>query len=84
MNRQRPLNSTTITNPPVIPTPKTLINGKADNNQQEQALLLTEDEGNELRTSTELHDALSTERITLQLQLMDENKLMRAKKFSGS
>ena len=71
----RPLKATTTTNPPVIPTPETLINATADNNQQEQALLFNEDEGNELETSTEPNDALSTELITLQLQLMDENKL---------
>ena len=81
MNRSRTLKATTTTNPPVIPPLETLINATADNNQQEQALHLTEDEGNELETSIALNDALSTERITLQLQLMDENKLKRAKKY---
>ena len=33
-----------------------------------------------VETSAELRDALSTERIVLQLQLMDKNKLKRAKK----
>ena len=80
MNRLRTLKATTTINPPVIPTPETLINATADNNQQGQALLLTEDEGNELETSTEVYDALSAERFTSQLQLMEENKLKRAKK----
>ena len=80
LNRLRPLNATTTTNPPVIPTPETLINVTAENNKQEQALLHTEDEGNEQETSVKLNDTLSTERIMLQLQLMDENKLKRAKK----
>ena len=85
MNRLRPLKATTTTtNPPVIPTPETLINATADNNQQKQALLFTEDEENELETCTEPNDAFSTERITLQLQLMDKNKLKRAKKSSGN
>ena len=79
LNRLRPPKATTTTNPPVIPTPETFINATADNNQQEQALLLTEDEGKELETSTEPNDASSTERITLQLQLIDKNKLKRAK-----
>ena len=79
LNRLRPLKATT-TNTPVMPTPETLINARADNNQQEQALLLTDDVENELETSTEPNNALSTERITLKLQLMDENKLKRAKK----
>ena len=78
-NRLRPLKATTI-NLPVIPTPETLINTTTDNNQQEQALLLTEDEGNELETSSELNDVLSTARIMLKLQINDKNKLMRAKK----
>ena len=42
LNRLRPLNATT--NPSVILTPETLINAIAENNQQEQALLLIEDE----------------------------------------
>ena len=79
LNRLRPPKATTTINPPVIPTPETFINATTDNNQQEQALPLTEDEGKELETSTEPNEASSTERITLQLQLMDENKLMRAK-----
>ena len=78
MNRLRPLNATT-TNPPVTPTPKTLTNVQAENNQQEQTLLLTEDERNKQEISTELNDDLSTERIMLQLQLMDKNKFKRAK-----
>ena len=65
----------------VKPTPETLQNATAENNQQEQALLFTEDEGNELETSAKLNDALSTKIIMLQLQLMDENKLKRAKKI---
>ena len=80
VNRVSPLKATTTTNPPVISSPETLINATADNNRQEQALLLTEDEGNELETSTEPNDTLSTKRITLQLQLMDKKKLKRAKK----
>ena len=80
MNRLRPLKATTTVNPPVTPTPEIIINATADNNQQRQALLLTEDEGNGLETSTEVYDALSAERITSQLQLMEENKLKRAKK----
>ena len=47
LNRLRPLIATT-TNPPVLPTPETLIKNTAENNQQEQAPLLTEDEGNKL------------------------------------
>ena len=39
-----------------------------------------DDEGNEMEKSVELSEALSTERILLQLQLMDEHKLKRAKK----
>ena len=58
-----------------------LQNATAENNQQEQALLFTEDEGNELETSAKLNDALSTKIIMLQLQLMDENKLKQAKKI---
>ena len=82
LNRLRPLQATTTTtNLPVIPSRETLIKPTADNNQQEQALLLTEHEGNELETSTELNDASSTEPITFQLQIMDKNKLKRAKKF---
>ena len=67
-----------------MPTPETLINATAENNQQEQALLLTEDEGNDLETSSGLNDASSTsstERVMLQLQLMKENNLKGAKKF---
>ena len=71
LNRLRPLKATTTTNPPVITTSETLVNATADNNQNEQALLLTEDEGTELDTSTELKDALTTECILLQSQLMD-------------
>ena len=80
MNRLRPLKATTTTNPPVIITPETLINATTENNQQDQAPLLTENERNELETSTDLNDALSTERITIQLQRMDKKKLMRTKK----
>ena len=80
LNRLRPLKATTTANPPVISTPETLINATADNNQQEQVLLLTEDERNELETSTESNDPLSTKRITLQLQLMNKNNLKPAKK----
>ena len=79
LSRLRPLNATT-TNPPFMPTPETLIIATAEINQKEQALL-TEDEGNELETNSELKDASSTERNMLQLQLMDENKLERAKKI---
>ena len=39
-----------------------------------------DDEGNEMEKSVELSEALSTERILLQLQLMDEHKFKRAKK----
>ena len=39
-----------------------------------------DDEGNEMEKSVELSEALSTERILLQLQLMDKHKLKRAKK----
>ena len=81
LKRLGPLKATTTTNPPVITSPETLANATADNNQQEQALLLREDEGNELETSTERKDALSTECITLKLQLMDKNILKRAKKL---
>ena len=81
LNRLRPLQATRTTNPPVIPSRETFIKATADNNQQKQALLLTEDEGNELETSTELNDASSTEPITFQLQIMDKNKLKRAKKI---
>ena len=80
LNRSTSLKATTTTNPQVIPTPETLINATADNNELEHALLLTEKEGKELETSTELNDALSTVRITLQLQLIDKNKLKRAGK----
>ena len=79
MNRLRALEATTTTNPQFILTPEKLINATADNNQQKQALLLTEDEENELETSTEPNDAFSTERTSLQLQLMEQNKLRRAK-----
>ena len=48
---------------------------------KKKLFFFTEDEVNELETSTEPNDALSTERITLQLQIIDENKLKRAKKF---
>ena len=80
MNRLRRLNATAA-NRSVISTPETFINSTEENNQQEQAILLTEDEGNELETCAELKDAFSTERIMLQLQLMDKNKLERAKKI---
>ena len=80
LNRLRPLKATTTTNHPVIPTHETLINATADNSQQEQALLFTEDEGNELETSTELNDALSTELFTLQSQLIDKTNLSEQKK----
>ena len=84
MNRLRPLQATITTNPSVILSRETFIKATADNNQQKQALLLTEDEGNELETSTELNDASSTEPITFQLQIKDKNKLKRAKKNSGN
>ena len=58
LNLLRPPNATT-TNPSVIPTPEPLIIVTAENNQREQALLLTEDEGNALETSAELNDASS-------------------------
>ena len=80
LNRLRPLNAITA-NSSVLPTPETLINATAENNQQEQALFLTEVEVNELETSAELNDSSSTERIMLQLQLMDKIKLKRDKKI---
>ena len=76
--------ATTTPATPVIPrTPESPIVTKAETNPQNQALLLTEDddEGNEMEINAELSDALSTERILLQLQLMDEHKLKRTKKF---
>ena len=83
-----------IDTPAVIPpTPEPPIVAKAENNPQKQALPLTsqdddddgdgdddDDEGNEMEKSVELSEALSTERILLQLQLMDEHKFKRAKK----
>ena len=86
---------TAIDTPAVIPsTPEPPIVAKAENYLQKQALPLTsqdddddgddddddDDEGNEMEKSVELKEALSTERILLQLQLMDEHKLKRAKK----
>ena len=91
-NRLRPLNAsarttatTSAIDTTVIPqTPEPPIVAKAENNPQKQALLLTEDddddEGNQMEKNTELSEALSTERILLQLQLRDEHKLKRAKK----
>ncbi|XP_063713691.1 protein DEK-like [Symsagittifera roscoffensis] len=78
----------------IPPTPEPPIVAKAENNPQKQALPLTsqddddddgdgdddDDEGNEMEKSVELSEALSTERILLQLQLMDEHKFKRAKK----
>ena len=72
MEDGRPLIATT-TNPPVIPIPKTLNNATAINNQQQQNFLLTENEVKELETNAELYGALTTERIRLQLQIMEEN-----------
>ena len=84
-----------IDTPAVIPpTPEPPIVAKAENNPKKQALPLTsqddddddddgdddDDEGNEMEKSVELSEALSTERILLQLQLMDEHKFKRAKK----
>ena len=80
LNHLRPLNAITA-NSSVLPTPETLINATAENNQQEQALFLTEVEVNELETSAELNDSPSTERIMLQLQLMDKIKLKRDQKI---
>ena len=81
----------------IPPTPEPPIVAKAENNPQKQALPLTsqddddddgdgdddddDDEGNEMEKSVELSEALSTELILLQLQLMDEHKFKRAKKF---
>ena len=70
------------------PTPEPPIVSKAENNPQKQALLLTSqddddgDEGNEMIKNAALSETLSTKRILLQLQLMDEHKLKRAKKSS--
>ena len=80
----------------IPPTPEPPIVAKAENNPQKQALPLTsqddddddgdgdddddDDEGNEMEKSVELSEALSAERILLQLQLMDEHKFKRAKK----
>ena len=77
---------TTAVIPPTLEPPIVV---KAENNQQKQALLLTsqddddvdDDEGNEMEKNAELIEALSTERILLQLLLMDEYKLKRAKKL---
>ena len=86
MNRLRPLNSTTTTttatatDPRVIQPLKHLSLVQQKKNQQEQALLLTEDEGSELETSAELSEAISTERIKIPLQFMDTNKHKRAQK----
>ena len=72
LNRLGPLKATITTNPPVMPTPETLINATADNNQQEQALLLTEDEGNEMRVlSLMTLYPLNVSRYNY--KLMDEN-----------
>ena len=74
----RPLNASliaTATDIPVIPTPESPIVAKAENNPQEQVLLLTEDEGPEMETNAKLSEALSTERILLQLQLIGEKTL---------
>ena len=77
---------TTAVIPPTLEPPIVL---KAENNPQKQALLLTsqddddvdDDEGNELQKNAELIEALSTESILLQLLLMDEYKIKRAKKL---
>ena len=92
----RTTTTSAIEKPAVIPpTPEPPIVAKAENNPQKQALPLTsqddddddddgdddgDDEGNEMEKSVELSEALSTERILLQLQLMDEHKFKRAKK----
>ena len=90
----RTTTTSAIDTPAVIPpTPEPPIVAKAENNPQKQALPLTsqdddddgdgdddDDEGNEMVKSVELSEALSTERILLQLQLMDEHKFKRAKK----
>ena len=91
----RTTTTSAIVSPAVIPpTPEPPIVAKAENNPQKQALPLTsqdddddgdgddddDDEGNEMEKSVELSEALSTERILLQLQLMDEHKFKRAKK----
>ena len=90
----RTTTTSAIVSPAVIlPTPEPPIVAKAEKNPQKQALPLTsqdddddgdgdddDDEGNEMEKSVELSEELSTERILLQLQLMDEHKFKRAKK----
>ncbi|XP_063711580.1 DNA mismatch repair protein Msh6-like [Symsagittifera roscoffensis] len=88
LNESARTTTSAIDTPAVIPpTPEPPIVAKAENNPQKQALLLTsvdddddddgddddDDEGNEMEKSVELSEALSTERILLQLQLMDEH-----------
>ena len=80
MNRLRHVNKT-IFILSVITTPDISINAPAENNQQEKALLVTADVESELDTSAELNDALTTERIMLQLELMEEHNFTRAKKI---
>ena len=91
LNESARTTTSAIDTPAVIPTtPEPPIVAKAENNPQKQALPLTsqddddddddDDEGNEMETSVELSEALSKKRILLQLQLMDEHKLKRAKK----
>ena len=82
--------STTDTPSVIPPTPEPPIVAKAENNPQKQALLLTsqdddvdddnDDEGNEMEKSSELSEAISTERTLLQLHLMVKHKNKRAKK----
>ena len=82
MKHLRPLNAKeTITttkakenNTPFIPTPESPIVAKAENNLQEQALHLTEDEGNETETFAELAEASTIKRSLLQLHLTVKNK----------
>ena len=84
----RTITTSAIDTPAVIPpTLEPPIVAKAENNPQKQALLLTsqdddddgddddDDESNEMEKSVELSEALSTEHILLQLQLIDEHKL---------
>ena len=64
-----------------MPATESTIVAKAEHNPQEQALLLTEDKGHNMERNAELSDeALSAERILLQLQLNDKNKIERSKK----
>ena len=94
LNHLRPLNESTrtITTSSAIDTtvndqtPEPPIVAKAEKNAQKEALLLTEDdddddeEGNEMEKNAEFSEAFSTERNRLQLELLDEHKLKRAKK----